>query len=145
MVIDREKVEADARYDGKFVVRTNTSLSAEEVAVQYKRLLMVEQFFRATKSLLHTRPIYHQWDATIRGHVFSSFLALMLVDEVKRRLGARDWTLEWYDIKRDLMSLSQVEVREGDQTYLLRTPLRGTAGKVLQAVGVAIPPPVQPA
>jgi len=145
MVIDREKVEADARYDGKFVVRTNTSLSAEEVAVQYKRLLMVEQFFRATKSLLHTRPIFHQWDATIQGHVFSSFLALVLVDEMKRRLGARGWTLEWYDIKRDLMSLSQVEVREGDQTYLLRTPLRGTAGKVLQAVGVAIPPSVQPA
>ena len=143
VTIDREKVEADARYDGKFVVRTNTSLSAEEVAVQYKRLLMVEQFFRAAKSLLHTRPIFHQWDATIQGHVFSSFLALVLVDEMKRRLGARGWDLEWNDIRRDLSSLSQIKVREGDQTCLLRTPLRGTAGKVLQAVGIAIPPSVQ--
>jgi len=143
VAIDREKVEADARYDGKFVIRTNTSLSAEEVGVQYKRLLMVEQFFRAAKSLLHTRPIFHQWDATIQGHVFSSFLALVLVDEMKRRLGARGWVLEWNDIKHDLMSLSQVQVRQGDQTYLLRTPLRGTAGKVLQAAGVAIPPSVQ--
>jgi hypothetical protein len=85
---------------------------------------MVEQFFRATKSLLHTRPIYRQWDATIQGHVFTSFLALVLVDEVKRRLRAKGWTLEWYDIKRDLMSLSQVEVRGRDQTYLLRMPWR---------------------
>jgi hypothetical protein len=145
ITIDRSKVEADARYDGKFVVRTNTLLPAQEVAVQYKRLLMVEQFFRAAKSLLHTRPIYHQWDATIRGHVFVSFLALVLVDEMKRRLADRGCTLEWNAVKHDLESLSQVEVLQGDQTYLLRTPLRGTAGKVLQAVGVAIPPPVQAA
>lgn len=65
--IDRKKVESDARYDGKFVLRTNASLDADEVAVQYKRLLLVEQFFRTAKSLLHTRPVFHQWDATIRG------------------------------------------------------------------------------
>ena len=89
ITIDRSKVEADARYDAKFVVWTNTLLSAEEVAVQYKRLPMVERFFRVAKSLLHTRPVYHQWDATIGGHVFASFLALVLVDKMKRRLGAR--------------------------------------------------------
>ncbi len=88
VTIDTRKVAAEARYDGKFVLRTNTSLPADEVAVQYKRLLLVEQLFRATKSLLATRPIFHQWDATIRGHVFCSFLALMLVDELKRRLAS---------------------------------------------------------
>jgi len=62
VTIDAKKVAAEARYDGKFVLRTNTSLPADEVAVQYKRLLLVEQFFRATKSLLATRPIFHQWD-----------------------------------------------------------------------------------
>ena len=145
MTIDRKKVAEDARYDGKFVLRTNTSLSADEVAVQYKRLLLVEQFFRATKSLLHTRPIFHQWDATIQGHVFSSFLALVLVDEMKRRLAARSWDLEWNDIRHDLEALAEVEVQQGEERYLLRTPLQGVAGKVLQAVGVAIPPSVRPA
>jgi len=144
MTIDRKKVAEDARYDGKFVLRTNTSLPADEVAVQYKRLLLVEQFFRATKSLLHTRPIFHQWDATIQGHVFSSFLALVLVDEMKRRLAARGWDLEWNDIRHDLEALAEVEVREGEERYVLRTPLQGVAGKVLQAVGVAIPPSVRP-
>ena len=60
--IDRAKVEAEAEavYDGKFVLRTNTKLPTSEVALQYKRLLMVEQLFRAAKSVLESRPIYHQ-------------------------------------------------------------------------------------
>jgi hypothetical protein len=142
--IDEKRVAADARYDGKFVLRTNTALSAGEVAVQYKRLLLVEQFFRATKSLLDTRPIFHQWDATIRGHVFCSFLALVLVDELKRRLATQDLKLEWDAIRQDLEALDQAEVRQGDQWYLLRGPLQGVAGKVLQAAGVAVPPPMRP-
>lgn len=142
-VIDYAKVGAEARYDGKFVLRTNTSLPTEEVALQYKRLLRVEQFFRAIKSVLETRPIYHQWDATITGHVFCSFLALVLVDELERRLEQRGWTLEWDVIRQDLEALCEVEVREGSQWYLLRTALQGVAGKVLQAAGVAPPPPVR--
>jgi len=50
----------------------------------------------------------------------------------------------WNDIRRDLQSLSEVEVRQGEDTYLLRTPLKGVTGKVLQSVGVAIPPSVKP-
>lgn len=144
MRVDPAKVAADARYDGKFVLRTNTELPAEEVALQYKQLLLVEQFFRTAKTLLQTRPIFHQWDATIRGHVFSSFLALVLFDELRRRLATRDLHLEWSDIQRDLSALSEVEVSDGEQWYLLRSALQGVAGKVLQAAGVAIPPSVRP-
>jgi len=143
--INQAKVVADARYDGKFVLRTNTQLPAEEVALQYKRLLLVEQFFRAVKSVVETRPIYHQWDATITGHVFCSFLALVLVDELQRRLAQRGWKLEWDVIRQDLEALCEVEVRDGNEQYLLRTALQGVAGKVLQAAGVAPPPPVRPA
>lgn len=144
VALDPKKIEADARYDGKFVLRTNSSLPAGEVALQYKRLLQVEQFFRAAKSMLHTRPVFHQWDATIKGHVFCSFLALVLFDELKRRLKERGWMLEWNDIRRDLESLAEVEVHDGDGAFLLRTPLQGVAGKVLQAAGAAIPPSVRP-
>ncbi|MDP2954763.1 MAG: transposase, partial [Chloroflexota bacterium] len=141
--IDLQKAADEARYDGKFVLRTNTALPASEVAIQYKRLLLVEQFFRTTKSLVETRPIFHHWDATIRGHVFCSFLALVLMDELQRRLAARGWKLEWENIRQDLEVLDEVEVRVGDQRYLLRTDLRGVTGKVLQGVGVAIPPPAR--
>jgi len=141
--IDQVKVAEDERYDGKFVLRTNSSLPASEIAIHYKELLLVEQFFRSAKSLLDTRPIFHKFDSTIAGHVFVSFLALVLVHELKYRLKAKGFDLEWSDILRDLEALCEVEVSDGDQTYLLRTELCGVCGKVLQAAGAAIPPTVR--
>jgi len=87
--VDESKVAEDARYDGKWVLRTNTDLGAAEVALQYKQLSMVEQWFRSCKTLLQTRPIFHRCDETIRGHVFCSFLALVLRQELQSRLEAR--------------------------------------------------------
>src|SRR5512135_2527771 len=87
--IDEAKVAEDARSDGKWVLRTNTNLDSSEVALQYKQLWMVEQWFRSCKSLLQTRPIYHKCDETIRGHVFCSFLALVLRQELQARLEER--------------------------------------------------------
>ena len=49
---------------------------------------MVEEMFRAAKTLLETRPIFHKCDETIRGHVFCSFLALLLRKELQDRLAA---------------------------------------------------------
>ena len=92
--IDEAKIAEDARYDGKRVLRTNTEIDAAEVALQYKRLWMVEQWFRSSKSLLHTRPIFHHLDATIRGHVFCSFLALVLRQELQARLDERGHEFE---------------------------------------------------
>jgi transposase len=45
--------------------------------MRYRDLLVVEQVYRTHKALLETRPIYHQTDEAIRGHVFCSFLALV--------------------------------------------------------------------
>jgi hypothetical protein len=142
--INEEKIKEDALFDGMYVLRTNTKLPASEVAQQYKRLNMVEQFFRAIKSVLDTRPIYHKWDATIKGHVFCSFLALVLLDELQSRMAAKGWKAPWHEILRDLETLTEIEVRHGDQWYRLRTKVVGVAGKVMQAAGVAAPSPVKP-
>ena len=63
--IDSEKVKEEARYDGLWVLDTNTELPAREVALKYKQLWMVEDAFRSMKSLLETRPIWHKCDETI--------------------------------------------------------------------------------
>src|SRR5512135_861423 len=141
--IDAAKVDADARYDGKWVLRTNTALDTAKVALQYKQLTMVEQWFRSSKSLLQTRPIYHRCDETIRGHVFCSFLALVLRQELQSRLEARGHELEWADVISDLERLQLVEVEQDGKRFLLRSEVQGTCGKVFQAAGVAIPPTVR--
>jgi hypothetical protein len=142
-VIDEAKLAKEARYDGTWVLRTNTQLSATTVALQYKKLWLVEQWFRSCKSLLVTRPIYHQRDETIRGHVFCSFLALVLRQDLQARLQARGHDFEWADVLRDLERIQQVEVAHQGKRFLLRSELQGTAGRVLQAAGVAAPPAVQ--
>ena len=141
--IDEEKVAEEARYDGKWVLRTNTDLSAEQVALKYKQLWTVEEMIRSVKSILETRPIYHQKDETIRGHVFCSFLALILRKELEDRLQTAGWNLEWNDVVQDLDCLEQIKVDQGEKQFLLRTATKGVAGKVFQSVGVALPPTVQ--
>jgi hypothetical protein len=140
--IDEDKLQEEARYDGLWVLRTNTNLSIEEVAFQYKQLWMVEQAFRAVKSVLETRPIYHKCDDTIRGHVFCSFLALLLMKELLSRLETGGKNYEWDDIKRDLTALRELELRihGNGARYFLRSELRGCCFDVLQAAGVAVPP-----
>ena len=126
------------------MLRTNTELPTAEVALQYKKLWMVEQWFRTCKSLLDTRPIFHHCDETIRGHVFCSFLALVLRDELQPRLAARGHDFEWADILADLERLQLVEVEQDGRRFRLRSTVEGTCGPVFQAVGVALPPTVQP-
>ena len=52
--IDEDKVKYESRFDGKWVLVTNTSMSAEKVALNYKELWQVEKVFRDVKSLLNT-------------------------------------------------------------------------------------------
>ena len=143
--IDEMKIRGDAQYDGKWILRTNTGLAMDVAALAYKHLFMVEAMFRSTKSLLETRPIYHQKDETIRGHVFCSFLALVLRQELERRLEQHGWSLEWADILRDLDHLQETTITVDKKPYVVRSQIKGTLGKVFQATGVAIPPAVRPA
>jgi transposase len=141
--IDEAKSAEEARYDGTWVLRTNTELPTADVALQFKQLWMVEHWFRSCKSLLETRPIFHRRDETIRGHVFCSFLALLLRHELQSRLQALGHALEWAAVLQDLEGVQYVDVSQGDKRFRLRTELQGAAGRVFQAVGVAVPPTVQ--
>ena len=137
--IDDERIAADARFDGIFVLRTNTTLDPLQAMLRYRDLQGVEQLFRSAKSLLATRPIFHKCDATIRGHVFCSFLALVVRKELMDRLGAAGHSFEWAELLRDLDRLQEVEVDQDGKRFILRTPVTGCAGKLFQTLGIALP------
>ena len=142
--IDEAKVKRESRFDGKWVLQTDLDeMSAAEVALKYKQLWMVEEMFRTAKTLLETRPIYHHGDETIRGHVFCSFLALVLRKELHDRLALQGDKFEWADILRDLEALQYVEVQHQGKRFLLRSEACGTCSAVFRAAGVALPPTVQ--
>jgi len=137
--LNEQKMEEEKRFDGKWVLKTNTSLTAEQIALKYKELWQVEQVFRDMKSVLDTRPIFHQRDETIKGHVFSSFLALVLIKELYRRLEKAGYDFEWADIKQDLSALQEITLDDSGKKLAVRSECKGVCGKVFQAVGVAIP------
>ena len=101
------------------------------------------EIFRSAKSLLETRPIFHKCDDTIRGHVFCSFLALVLRKALQERLADSIDPLEWAHVIADLEALEEVEVNHQGKRFLLRSETKGTCGKVFQAVRVALPPTVR--
>jgi Transposase DDE domain len=141
--IDADRIAEDARFDGLYVLRTNSKLPALSVALAYRQLWKVEAIFKTAKSILETRPIHHQSDAAIAGHLFCSFLALLLRKELDERLAAASVMAEWGDIVRDLDRVEQMTVEQGAKRFMMRPQAPGYAGSVFQAVGVALPPLVR--
>jgi hypothetical protein len=139
VAINPAAIEADARLDGKFVLRTNTDLPAAEVATAYKSLWRVERTFREEKSTLEVRPVYHHRDDTTIGHIVACFLALRLEVDLQRRLDARGVNVPWPDLMRDLAQVQAVDVTCDGQRYRLRTDLVGDAAAAFAAAGVRPP------
>lgn len=140
--LDTAKVKEESRFDGKFVLTTNTELSSEEVAVTYKNLLQVEYAFRYLKDTLETRPIYHRTPENTKGHVFCSYLALVLVIELRRRLSEKGDIPPWDDIIRDLRAFQAVKLAIDGKEFLVRNDFEGVAHRCFMAAGVKPPPQI---
>ena len=138
--LDEEQIKADVRYDGLWVLRTNTLYNVETVAHVYKNLWTVEDIVRTTKSILETRPIYHKCDETIRGHVFCSFLALLLKHDLESRMKQAGVQSEWAEVIRGLDNLHQVEAKFQGRSFLFRSQLQAHASAAIRASGAALPP-----
>ena len=141
--IDDKQIANEERYDGLFVLRTDTEHDAETIAHVYKMLWMVEDSFRTAKCILETRPVFHKSDEAIRGHLFCSFLALCLKRELEIRLAQKGLEAEWAEIVRGLDNLQQVELLLQGSRFLLRSELKGHASQALRAAEVALPPVLQ--
>ena len=137
--INTAAVEADRRFDGKFVLRTNTRMSPSEVAKTYKGLWRVERTFREEKSTLEVRPIYHQRDDTSIGHIVASFLALRLEVDLSMQLDKKGIESSWPDLMRDLKRLQAVHISLDGRSYRIRTDFEGNAYQAFKAAGVQPP------
>lgn len=137
--IDPGKLAEEARYDGIFVLRTNARITPLQAMLRYRDLLQVEALFRVAKATLETRPIFHSSDAAIRGHVFCSFLALVLAKELKDRCAKVALKPEWDRLIRDLDRLQSGDIERDGRKITVRTPVTGDVGPVFRAAGVALP------
>ena len=114
--IDEEKLREESRYDGKYVLLTDTELPAEEVALAYKGLWQVEQAFQELKEL-EVEPVYHWTEPRVRAHVAICFLSVLLEVELRKRLEKLGVEASFREVVRDLSRVKAVEVKVRDRMY----------------------------
>jgi transposase len=134
--IDTVKVKTEANLDGKYLIATSDpTLSPEDVALGYKNLLEAERAFRAMKTTLDLRPVYHRLDDRITAHVLLCWLALLLIRVAERRTGST-----WRTLNRELARLHQVTLT-GPAGHLHQTTrLTNEQNLIFKACGVTPPP-----
>jgi hypothetical protein len=138
LTIDRAKVKAEARLDGKYLLATSDpDLSTEDVALGYKNLLEAERGFRDLKSQLLLRPVFHRLEHRIRAHVLLCWLALLLT-----RVAERGCEQSWRRISRETGRLQQITLAGEAGTIVQTTPLRPTQRAIYQALSIDPPPRV---
>jgi hypothetical protein len=134
--IDRAAVAAEAKLDGKFLLRTSDpTLSAEDVALGYKQLLEVERGWRDMKSTLDLRPIFHRLEDRIRAHVILCWLALLLI-----RVAETKTDDTWRRLRHELDRLHVGQFTGPAGTVHQRTDITGRQHAILAQLGVDAPP-----
>jgi hypothetical protein len=104
--VDAAKTTADAKLDGKYLLRTSDPhLSTEDIALGYKQLLEVERGWRDMKQVLDLRPVYHRLEDRIRAHVLLCWLALLLARIVETRAATPTQATTWPRARDQLQRL----------------------------------------
>src|SRR5512132_496648 len=130
--IDRAKIAAEAKLDGKFLLSTSDpDLCAEDVALGYKNLLEAERGFRDLKTTIELRPVFHRLEHRIRAHVLLSWLALLLIRVAERQTGHT-----WRRIALELGRLHLVTLTGPTGTYAQTTQLTDTQRDLYAATGL---------
>jgi transposase len=138
LLIDRSKIKAEARLDGKYLLSTSDpDLSAEDVALGYKNLLEAERGFRDLKSTLELRPVFHRVEHRIRAHVLLCWLALLLI-----RVTERQTNQTWRRIALDMQRLHLVTLTGPTGTAQHTTALTTPQREILTALRIDAPPRV---
>ncbi len=138
LVIDRAKVKAEERLDGKYLLATSDpDISAEDTALGYKNLLEAERGFRDMKTTLLLRPVFHRLERRIRAHVLICWLALLLTRVAERQTGQT-----WHRIERETSRLAQVTLAGEAGMVCQTTPLKPVQKAIYQALSIEPPPRV---
>ena len=150
--LDAAKVAADARLDGKYLLRTcDPHLTAEDIALGYKQLLEVERGWRDMKQVLDLRPVYHRLEDRIRAHVLLCWLALLLARIVETRASTPDTATTWPRARDQLQRLHVGTFTGPAGVFRQTTPPSAEVRRLHQVLDIALPPrildldPEQPA
>lgn len=135
LLIDRAKIAAEQRLDGKYLIETSDrTLSAADAAIAYKNLLQAERGFRDLKGRIELRPVYHRLDQRIRSQVLVCFLALLIVRVAETRSGET-----WPAQRRLLRRIKLARFSSKDGRFDQRSELDAEQKHLLKRLNVTEP------
>jgi transposase len=117
-IIDDQQLRGKKQLEGCYIIKTDLpkSIAKETIHERYKDLTLVEQAFRASKTvLLDLRPIYVRLASRTRGHAFVVMLAYQIIKELSKRWKDLDLTVE--EGIANLATLCAMEVKINERTY----------------------------
>jgi transposase len=108
---DRDKKTIVAKLDGGYVLKTDRQdLTADEIWRTYILLTRVEAAFRAMKSPLMERPIFHHLERRTQTHIFLCVLAYHLLVAMEKRFLDRGVHTSWWTLRQQLSTHQVVTV-----------------------------------
>jgi hypothetical protein len=134
--LDAAAVKAEAHLDGKWLLRTSdTTLTAEDLALAYKQLIAVERGFRDLKSSLGLRPVFHHREDRIRAHIQLCWLALLLIRVVENATADT-----WRNLRHELDRMHLVTLATPDGQVAQRSATTPGQQAILTALDLPEPP-----
>jgi transposase len=109
--IDKQKFEADSKWDGLKGYITNAKLSKAEILENYAHLWQIEKAFRIAKTDLKIRPIYHRKQKRIEAHICLNFAAYKVYKELERQLKLKKSDLSAEKVIEIIQSIYQIEIK----------------------------------
>lgn len=108
---NRAKKDVAVKLDGGYVLKTDRrELTADEIWCTYILLTRVEAAFRAMKSPLMERPIFHQLQHRTQTHIFLCVLAYHLLVGIEKRFLDRGVHTSWWTLREQLSTHQVVTV-----------------------------------
>ncbi|MEA3272624.1 MAG: IS1634 family transposase [Patescibacteria group bacterium] len=134
--LDENKIEDDAKFDGFKAVATTTDLEVKEILSKYRDLFEVEHTFRALKSQLQIRPVFHWTDKRIRGHIAMCFIAFTFINRLKNLT-----QLQYKAIVKaiDKMQVSEIRDDKADSNLFLRSKVDKNQQILIDKLGLKVP------
>ncbi len=142
VALHADKLVEVGKLDGCYVLKTDLfkeKVSKETIHDRYKDLKHVEWAFRTEKTvLLEIRPVNVRKEKRTRGHVFVVMLAYLIIQELTKRWGSIDQTVEEAIEELTQLCAHTIMIDGGPKVNEIPTP-RDSSQKLLDAAGVKLP------
>ena len=134
-VLDAEKINNTAKYDGFLAITTNTTgLHPTSVLDHYHHLFQIEHSFSTFKSYLETRPMFHWTDKRIEGHICLCYLAYVLLNHLLQRV--KKYTITEKQIRKTLSKMQVSHIKQLNEQFYLRSRPADNENIILNSLGI---------